>query len=566
MPRTTALAFVALLPGFSSPAQPADPPRPVKSRVESVGAEVEVLVLDAAGKPVAGLGKADLKLFVNGRETPIDYLEAPAVVGTSPVGAAAGAAPAPARPAHSTVFVVNPLHLDARSRQNGLAAMRKYADGMAAGEAGSVFVIDNGLRRLVAFTSDRKDLGKAIDRAGKGLPMSYNFDVGSEEWVARSRQELRSLATLFESVASRPEAKTAVLLAGALSATGTISPIGGEAGSKAAAQNVNRIGVARDVPGSHAVGKFSENRDESFLIYDRASAGDAPAAMRGLWSFLPELNAVASAALLAHATVVAVDPTEMTTNVARAETNSLAISGSLFDSNSSLRDGATPVEGGVADPWESRNDSFALLADETGGARIGYTNKPADHLLAESGRLASRYRLGFTPPDPTSARRTIRVEIARPGLVVRTAAGQRSVTPETAARARFAALLMSVDAPKGDFAIAVETKGPVANRTDDALLFDVLVPVSGVFAEDTPGGRRAKLELLVSAVDAEGRASDPVVIPFSATLLKEAAVDGAFFRKDANFNIDRRWKGRLFVGVRDTATNRIGAAALPLGI
>ena len=147
---------------------------------------------------------------------------------------------------------------------------------------------------------------------------------------------------MFESVAKPARGEAAVLLAGALSATGTISPIGGEAGSKAAAQNVNRIGVARDVPGSHAVGKFSENRDESFLVYDRASAGDAPAAMRGLWSFLPELNAVASAALLARATVVAVDPTEMTTNMARAETSSLSISGSLFDSSSSLRDGATP--------------------------------------------------------------------------------------------------------------------------------------------------------------------------------------------------------------------------------
>ena len=150
---------------------------------------------------------------------------------------------------------------------------------------------------------------------------------------------------------------------------------------------------------------------------------------------------------------------------------------------------------------ESRNDAFALLTEETGAARIAYTNRPTDLLLAESGRLASRYRLGFTPSDPTSARRTIRVDVARTGLVVRTAAGQRSVTPETAARARFAALLLSADAPKGDFAIAVETKGRVANRTDDALPFDVLVPVSAVYAEDTSTGRRAKLELLVSAVD-----------------------------------------------------------------
>ncbi len=56
----------------------------------------------------------------------------------------------------------------------------------------------------------------------------------------------------------------------------------------------------------------------------------------------------------------------------------------------------------------------------------------------------------------------------------------------------------------------------MSKRTDDALPFDVAIPVSAVYAEDTPGGKRAKLELLVSAVDEEGRASDPVVIPFSA--------------------------------------------------
>jgi hypothetical protein len=56
-----------------------------------------------------------------------------------------------------------------------------------------------------------------------------------------------------------------------------------------------------------------------------------------------------------------------------------------------------------------------------------------------------------------------------------------------------------------------------------------------------------------------------MVIPFSVTLEKSAA-DGTFFRKNSNFTLDRRWKGRLFVGVRDTSTNRIGAVALPIGM
>jgi hypothetical protein len=104
----------------------------------------------------------------------------------------------------------------------------------------------------------------------------------------------------------------------------------------------------------------------------------------------------------------------------------------------------------------------------------------------------------------------------------------------------------------------------VKKRTDDALPFDILVPVSGVYAEERGEGKRAKLELMIAGVDEEGRASEPMVIPFSVTVDKGAA-DGSFFRKDSSFSIDRHWKGRLFVGVRDTATNRLGAVAIPIG-
>src|SRR5262249_24435394 len=140
--------------------------------------------------------------------------------------------------------------------------------------------------------------------------------------------------------------------------------------------------------------------------------------------------------------------------------SSLTVEGSIFDmamSNMSLRGTETPVEGNAPDAWAFRGDSFSVLAAETGGARLAYTNKPAEALAAESIRLGSRYRLGFTPPDGTSARRAIRVEALRTGLLVSSAPGQRSRTPETSARARFAALLLSSEAPKADFVVALET-------------------------------------------------------------------------------------------------------------
>lgn len=556
----TAAATVAFLLATSLHAQAPDVTRSVKGSVEAVAAEVEVLVLDSKGVPVEGLTRNDFKLFVNGKEMPLDWFDAPLPAGASaaPIPsltaqtAAAPAVAAPTRRAHSTVFVVSGLQLDVRARNAGLDALRTYADRLPDGEPISVYLLDNGARRLSGFTTDRKDVKKALDRTGHSLPTSYVFESRSDEWIGRSRQMLRNLGTVLDSLASRPEPKTVVILSGPISPTGFVSPIGNAAGSAALAQTT--FTVSSSMPNYMTLkGDIEHDPGASASLSpvpmsESVTANGKTFASRGQWTFLGEAKDVESQALLARATIVALDPTGLLAPGAQADTNTL---------------GQDLIA--ASDPWEYRNDTFAMVAATTGGARLGFTNKPGDALLAESRLLAKRYRLGFTPPDGTSARREIRVDVQRHGLVVRTASGQRSLTAETAARARFAGLLLSADAPKGDFAIAVEMKSAVKKRTDDALPFDVLVPVSGVYAEERGSSKYAKLELLIAAVDEEGRASEPMVIPFSAELGKEAAVDGAFFRKDSTFSIDHRWKGRLFVGVRDTATNRLGAVALPIG-
>jgi len=559
MQRTLTFTLAAVL-GFS-PAVPAsaqsDAPRPVRSSVEAVAADVEVLVLDSKGKPVEGLAKGDFKLFVNGKETPIDWLEAPAA--SAPAAPASSTAPAvpaaealtgavAARRMHSTVFVISDLQTDLRSRNAGLDALKTYVGRMPAGEEAAVYLLDNGVRRLQAFTADRSALKKALDKPARTLPRAYIFpQQGSVEWEGQSRQMLRNFSTVLDTIANRPEPKTVVVMAGPISPTGFVQPIGGPAGSGALGQTV--------LPGSPTDG-----------IDVLSTSGNSYSA-RGLWNFLAEAKDAESQALLARATVVAVDPSGLTSPDGRAETSSMSSPSGRppRDAAAALRPANNVTEGDAVDSFLYRSDTFALIAQSTGGARLGFTNKPVENLIAETNLLGQRYRLGFTPPDGTSARREIRVEVTRPGVVVRAAAGQRSLTPETAARARFAALLLSADAPKGDFAIALETKAAVKDRKDDAFPFDVVVPVGGVYAEERGDTKRAKLELLIAGVDEEGRASEPMVIPFSVTVDKAAGA-GAFFRKDSNFNLDKRWKGRLFVGVRDTSTNRLGAVALPIGI
>jgi VWFA-related protein len=541
--KNSTVAALALLLAASVQAQTPDAPRPVKGSVETVAAEVEVLVVDKKGTPVDGLTRDDFRLFVNGKEMPLDWFEAPPAPGASamasvPAAPAATAAPpvtasTPSSRAHSTVFVISSLHVDVGAQKAGLDALRAYADRLPDGEQASVYLLDNGARRLVGFTSDRKELKKAIDRPRRILPSAYAFEARNDEWVGRSRQMLRNLGTVLDSLASRPEPKTVVMLTGPLWPTGNITPVEGAV--------VQRAGMG----GAPRTSASPISATDTITHYNN------PVATRGerQWNFLGEAKDLENQAFLARATIVALDPSGILAPGGQADTKTL--------------DDRDLIAAG--DSWEFRNDTFALIAEATGGVRLGFSNKSVDLILDASRLLAKRYRLGFTPPDGTSARRDVRVEMTRPGLVVHTASGQRSLTAETAARARFAGLLLSAEAPRGDFTIAVEMKSPTSKRTDDALPFDILVPVSAVYAEERGENKRAKLELLVSAVDDEGRASEPIVIPFSVELAKATALDGAFFRKDSTFSIDKRWKGRLFVGVRDTATNRLGAIAMPIG-
>jgi VWFA-related protein len=529
MKKTTAAALAFLL-AASVQAQTPDASRPVKGSVEAIAAEVEVLVLDGKDKPVAGLARGDFRLFVNGKETPIDYLEVP----PARVTAAAEAPLSPSavlpsestvasgRRPHSTVLVFDDLHTSFGARQKGITGLRSYLAAVPEDEEVAVYSLNFGLKTLQPFTLDRALAGRALDRAGRTLPASQIAFPSIDESTSRSRQALRSFADLFRALASRPEPKTVVLIAGVLQAMGEAN-----------------------------AGLRSRTEFRPFAS-PGGGGGPAPARVPSstyAFSFVDEARGMANEALLAKATVIALDPTGLEAPGVGAD-----ISGSDARAATDTR----------VDSFAYLGDTFALLAEGTGGARVGFSNAFGDRLIAESERLNQRYRLGFTPPDSTSDRRDIRVEVSRPGVTVRVASGQRSLTPVAASRARFSAFLLRSEPARGDFPITVHVSSPVTKRKSDALIFDILIPLSGVFAEVASGERRAHLELLLAGVDAEGRVGDLTVLPFAVEMPKDAPADG-FFRHHGDFQLDRKWKGRLFLGVRDRSTNQLGAATIPIG-
>ena len=547
MKNSAVATLVLLLLAAPVRAQALDASRPVKSSVEAVAAEVEVLVLDSKGVPVEGLTKDDFHLFVNGKEMPLDWFEAPPAPGASatasvPAPSAADAAPSetpstPSRRTHSTVFVISALHVDAGAqRQASMLSARTRTACRMARRLPSISST-TALAAWSAFTTRPQGSEESARPAATNAPDVVRLRSANRRMGRPSRQMLRNLGTVLDGLASRPEPKTVVAPHGPdLSAVGIVTPDR----KRCLPEETPGRSRSEDVGQSHLRDRHRHALQQPGRVARRAPV-DVPAGSQGHREpGLPRARHDRRPRPERHRRDRPDRPT------------------------SKMPDDRPLLEAG--DSWEFRNDTFASIAKATGGARLGFSNKPAELILDASRLLAKRYRLGFTPPDATSARRDIRVEMSRARS--RRAHGERPTL--TDGRDRGARALRGTPPLGGssegglhdrrrdevpDFRSARTTRSPSTSSCPS--------PASTPRSGERAGGRSWSSSS--PRVDDEGRASEPMVIPFAVELAKATAVDGAFFRKDSTFSVDKRWKGRLFVGVRDTATNRLGAVAVPIG-
>ncbi len=508
-----------------------------------------MLVQDRKGRPVLDLRKDEFRLYVNGRPSPIDWIEPPPAEESGPSASRpsaesrraqeAPAAASPARPPHSTVYLIDNFHLDLGSRRQGLFAMERHLETLPPEEEVAVYVFDLGMKMLQRFTPDRRLAKDTLELVGRKPPSSYSQPY-APDWVSMSSQALRGFSYLFRTLSSRPEAKTVVILAGYLPRSGVFDP-------------EDLASVARDAN----AGRFGPSWKEKPRELERP---------KNPFDFHSERDEAVELALLAKATVICLDPAGVAISPEiDASEAKIRPQGSVVTSNTHASDlpaSEPPLS------LASRLDTFADIATATGGARLSGSNAPDKLLRDEARRLGRRYRLGFTPPDGTSNRREIRVEVARPGLSVRTAPGQRTLTSEETSRGRFAALLLSEDPPEPDFEISLEAPGEKsAKGNEKGLEVDVLIPLSEI--QFTPGrdGRTANVEVLMMAIDAEGRVSPLQMQPVSLHIPDgHADVNPqTVYRYSSRYVQERLAKGRFWVGVRDLGTNRLGYAFLDLG-
>ncbi|HKS25039.1 MAG TPA: VWA domain-containing protein [Thermoanaerobaculia bacterium] len=156
----------------------------ISESIEVHVAEVDVVVVDGAGKPVSGLTKADFELRVDGRVRDISNFYA-AEGDRSPVtgdGAATPpssvtshpspvtSSPSPVPPTHVVVFV-DEERLDLRERNRVLASLGKFVEShLRPGVDVAVIVFNHGLKTRLQPTRDSAKLHAIIDEISRETP------------------------------------------------------------------------------------------------------------------------------------------------------------------------------------------------------------------------------------------------------------------------------------------------------------------------------------------------------------------------------------------------------------
>jgi VWFA-related protein len=514
-----ATSLSILLPMPSDAQSP--PQAGVRESVVVRAAEIEVLVLDAKGRPVTDLTREEFLLTVDGAARKIDWVLPPAGVSTPATIAEPQAlpdkAPAPVAAAaaskHSTVFFVDDLHLNFRSRSMGLSALKAYLGTLASTEEVALYAFRYRLEIVQRFTVDRALLSAALDHLGRRTPASMLLH-SQAEWAGRSVGALQGLAVTLEALAGRPEPKTLVLLAEYVPSSSWDLP--------------NALGTGT---GFDFAATVRRDAHEAFLARTTILALDPS----GIHPSGPGLDQQAAPALGLQAPSGAA--TASLTGVAE--------------------DSFQPPQ---ADHLETGGDAFAVLARETGGARISNTNRLQKDLGAETDLLNARYRIGFTPDEGSSRTRAIGVRVTRPGLHVRMASGQGSLSGDSLARARFAAVLLSNNLPIGDFPIRIDPVSEPKGWITKTLSFEVWIPARELFVEDDGETLQGQVEVLVTNEDDRGGVGQVHREAVAVRIPKKDAsqVAHAVFRLPLTLQIEG--KGTLLVGIRDTTTNRLGHA------
>ena len=540
-------ALLALLAGGTTFAAAAAQP-PARAATPSFGeridvrvVNVEVVVTDRHGLRVGGLAPADFRLRVDGREMPIEYFtEVRGGDAVAPAGGAPGAevqglpSVSPGAPVGTSYLVfLDDYFALASNRDEALRNLKNDLGRLGPDDRMAIVAYDGKkLAMLANWTRSPAALGAAIDAAirlpafglqrlselsayaglrrvgGRGFGGGRGLDrgFGDRGLDQLSTQELPFAQRLAEQVGHSVDAAVATMRSFA-SPTGRKVMLllgGGWPYSPAdyVVDNANRPVLSPEVPTGEAL-----------------------------------LRPLDDTANLLGYTIYPVDVQGIQEEIAGA------------DQAHPARLGAFSVR-----PTELRA-ALLRVAEQTGGQAIlaGHHDSPLAIAAADT---RSYYWIGFTPAlRRDDERHRLRVEVARPGLEVRTRESYLDLSRRGEATMTVESAMLFGNAPGGE-KLPVEIGASTSSGWHQMdVPVTVAIPVSGVTFVPLEGKYVAELELRVAALDADGHRSDVPAVPFKLTLDRKPEA-GKFIPYETTVRL-RKIDQRMTVAIVDRLSENI---------
>jgi VWFA-related protein len=527
-----AMILVAALGSMSARAQPTesvDVPGVFSETIDVRVVNVEVVVTDAEGKRVAGLGRDDFKVFVDGAERPIDFwseVRDGETLSSERRALDSEEADALEREAHSTSYLVfvDDSFVKARDRNLVLEKLANDLEGLSPRDRMAVVAFDGReLTLLSAWTSSTRVVGGAL-RDARARPSGGN-----------RRERDRRL-----NQANHP----------------------GTAGSELSGlqhRYARLLGneVERSVMAAVAsLRTFSSPPGRRVMLLLAGAWPLSPAEFAAPGGAMPEaLEEAYANGVLGYEDLYG--PLIDTANLLGYTLYPVDVAGMAGRIDPETPTGLLPGAGDQSffGPEGNLHAGMRFLAEKTGGRAV--VNDERELALAGvAGDTRSYYWLGLRLDRAADdARHDLRVEVLRPGLVVRAREGFVDPSRETEMTLMSESALL-FGTPASALAAQLRFDRPErAGRGLVKLRTQIGFPLDEIELAGDGDRRTADLALRVVAMDDEGARTEPRLETVHVEL-ERAPEPGEIHWHAVELTLERRWH-RIVAGVFDPNSGRI---------
>ncbi len=504
MIRSSAGRFTAAMAGLlmaASPVASQRSERAFSAPLDVVLVNLDVVVLDAEGRPVTGLSREDFSVWEDGTPVDLSHFAAPPAPGEQ--------ASAPV----NLVLLLDETRLEPAARRAALTHFRRLLEAPPVlGLRVMTLTMKPGLEVVGPLTDDLAEVARAL----QAMEGSRTISAEAQE---RSRL-LREMQVAASEVASqgpqeqygRPAPRSARPLEANDYASGVAQ------GFLHEIQNYARTAGERQRSSLDVLGRLLrslsgvQGRTALLVASDGLATNPGEPLVRA-WEQLFH-NIIQSVAIQPRAALLEVDLTDAVRELVRLATahrvsvfELRAGSGRQLDSVQAETKGLAFGSGFGSDGSFADAPALALLATATGGRSLAIGSRTLDRdLAAVAGEIAAGYSLGFVPNQPRDGRfHTLRVELSDAGLTARHREGFMAAADADVLvdRTLAAAVLAVADDPIG---IEVSTD-PAAVRDDGRLLLPLTVRIPlrrlGLTAHGAAHEGRVVIALAVRGADGQ---------------------------------------------------------------